>query len=298
MERKKASDFPPEVMQLFNRYVHGGMSRRDFLDRAAKFAVGGFSAAAMLEGLRPNYALAQQIAKDDARIRTETASYASPRGSGTVRGYLARPASAQGKLPGIVVYHENRGLTPYIEDVARRLAVVNFVAFAPDALTPLGGYPGDDEMGAQLYRELDPGKRLEDMVAAEAYLKSRPECTGKVGVVGFCAGGGVVEALAVRVPDLAAGVSFYGGRQPSAAEAAKIRAPLLLHYAEKDDFVNPGRAGFEGALKAAGAQFEAYVYPGTLHGFHNDSTPRYEEKAAKLAWQRTLDFFNKYLRSG
>jgi carboxymethylenebutenolidase len=298
MERKKASDFPPEVMQLFNGYVHGNMSRRDFLDRAAKFAVSGVTAAAMLESLRPNYAMAQQIAKDDGRIRGGYASYPSPQGSGTMRGYFVQPASAGGKLPGVVVIHENRGLTPYIEDVARRLAVANFVAFAPDALTPLGGYQGDDEKAAQLYRQLDSGKRIEDMVAAAGYLKSRPECTGKIGAVGFCAGGGAVETLAVRIPDLGAGVPFYGGPQPGAADAAKIRAPLMLHYAESDDFVNPGRAAFESALNAAGVKFEAYVYPGTLHGFHNDSTPRYAEAAAKLAWQRTLDFLNRSLRAG
>ncbi|MBI4189314.1 MAG: dienelactone hydrolase family protein [Betaproteobacteria bacterium] len=296
MERKKASDFPPEVMQLFNGYVHGNMSRRDFLDRAARFALGGVSAAAMLESLRPNYALAQQVAKDDSRIRAEYATYPSPQGSGTVRGYFARPANASGKLPGVVVIHENRGLNPYIEDVARRLAVANFVAFAPDALTPLGGYPGDEEKAAQLYRQLDAGKRIEDMVAAAGYLKSRPECSGKIGAVGFCAGGGVVNTLAVRIPDLGAGAPFYGGPHPNAADAAKIKAPLMLHYAETDNFVNPGRPAFESALKAAGVKYEAYVYAGTLHGFHNDSTPRYVEAAAKLAWQRTIDFFNRNLR--
>ena len=298
MERKKASDFPREVMELFNGYVHGNMTRRDFLDRAAKFAVGGITAAAMLESLRPNYALAQQVAKDDHRIGTEYVTYPSPQGSGTMRGYLAWPATASGKLPGVVVIHENRGLNPYTEDVARRLAVANFVAFAPDALTPLGGYPGDEEKAAQLYRQLDSGKRIEDMIAAAGYLKSRPECSGKIGAVGFCAGGGVVNTLAVRIPDLGAGVPFYGAPQPSAADAAKIKAPLMLHYAETDNFVNPGRPAFEAALKEAGVKYEAYVYPGTLHGFHNDSTPRYVEAAAKLAWERTVDFFNKNLRAG
>jgi carboxymethylenebutenolidase len=296
MQRKKASDFPPEVMALFNKYVHGNISRRDFLERAGKFAVGGLTAAGMLEALKPNYALAQQVAKDDSRIKVSYETYSSPQGSGTMRGYLARPAGG-GKVPGVLVFHENRGVTPYIEDVARRLAVANFVAFAPDALTPLGGYSGDDEKAAKMYAQLDSAKRIEDMVAAEPYLKSRPECTGKVGAVGFCAGGGVVETLAVRIPDLGAAVPFYGGRQPSAADAAKIRAPMLLQYAETDDFVNPGRPAFEGALKAAGVKFESFVYPGTLHGFHNDTTPRYVEGAAKLAWQRTLDFFNANLRS-
>jgi carboxymethylenebutenolidase len=299
-ERKKASDFPPQVMDLFNSYVHGGMSRRDFLDRATKYAVGGVTAAAMLESLRPNYAFAQQIAKNDSRIKADYVNYPSPQGSGTMRGYLAQPANfptnASGKLPGVVVYHENRGLNPYVEDVARRLATANFVAFAPDALFPLGGYPGDEEKAAAMYRQLDPNKRIEDMMAAATFLKARPECTGKIGAVGFCAGGGVVNVLATRMPDLGAAVPFYGP-QPGASEAARIRTPMLLQYAEKDDFVNGGRAAFETALKAAGVQFEAHVYPGTLHGFHNDSTPRYVESEARIAWQRSVDFFNKHLRA-
>ena len=212
MERKKASDFPPEVLKLFDSYVHGWIGRRDFLDRAAKFAVGGFTAAAMLESLRPNYAWAQQIPKDDARIKTEYLTYPSPQGSGTMKGYFARPANPAGKLPGVVVIHENRGLNPYIEDVARRLAVANFLAFAPDALTPLGGYPGDEEKAAQLFGQLDAAKRTEDLVAAVGFLKARPECTGKVGAVGFCFGGGIVNTMAVRLPDLAAAVPFYGGQ--------------------------------------------------------------------------------------
>jgi len=253
------------------------------------------TAAALLESLKPNFALAQQVAKDDSRIKTGYENYPSPQGSGTVKGYLAKPANAAGKLPGVVVIHENRGLNPYIEDVARRLALANFVAFAPDALTPLGGYPGDEEKAAALYRQLDQKKRIEDMVAAEAYLKSRPEVGGKIGAVGFCAGGGAVEVLATRIPDLGAAVPFYGGPQPT-ADAAKARAPFLLHYAESDDFVNPGRAAFESALKAAGVKVESFTYSSTLHGFHNDTTPRYNEAQAKLAWQRTVDFFNANLR--
>src|SRR5256886_5312829 len=229
MERKKASDFRPEVLKLFDGYVHGMISRRDFLDGAAKFAVNGFTAAAMLESLTPNYAWAQQVAKNDSRIKTEYLTYPSPQGSGTMRGYFARPANASGKLPGVVVIHENRGLNPYIEDVARRLAVENFVAFAPDALTPVGGYPGDEEKAAQLFGQLDPTKRTEDLLAAAAYLKSRPECTGKIGAVVFCFGGGIVNTIAVRIPDLAAAVPFYGA-QPGPADRAKINAPLLLHY--------------------------------------------------------------------
>jgi carboxymethylenebutenolidase len=295
MERKKASDFHPEVLKLFDGYIHGMIGRRDFLDGAAKFAAGGFTAAAMLESLRPNYAFAQQVAKDDPRIKTEYLTYPSPQGSGTMRGYFARPANPSGKLPGVVVYHENRGLTPHIEDIARRLAVANFLAFAPDALTPLGGFPGDEEKAAQLFGQLDPAKRNEDLIAAAAYLKSRPECTGKIGAVGFCIGGTIVNMLAVRMPDLAAAVPFYGG-QPSAADTAKIKAPLLIQYAGLDDRLNAGWPAFETELKANGVKYQMYTYPNTNHGFHNDTTPRYDEAAAKLAWSRTIAFFNENLR--
>jgi len=296
MERKKASDFPPEVLKLFDGYIHGMISRRDFLDGAAKFAVGGFTAAAMLESLRPNYAFAQQVAKDDARIKTEYLTYPSPQGSGNMRGYFARPANASGKLPGVVVIHENRGLNPYIEDVARRLAIENYVAFAPDALTPVGGYPGDEEKAAQLFTQLDPAKRTEDLLAAAGFLKSRPECTGKIGAVGFCFGGTVVNMMAVRIPDLGAAVPFYGG-QPSAADTAKIKAPLLIHYAGLDERLNAGWPAWEAALKANGVKYQMYMYPGTNHGFHNDTTPRYDEAAAKLAWSRTTAFFKEYLKA-
>ena len=295
MERKKATDFHPEVLKLFDGYVHGSLSRRDFLDRAAKFAVGSFTAAAMLESLRPNFAWAQQVAQDDARIRTEYLTYPSPQGSGTMRGYCARPAKAGGKLPTIVVIHENRGLNPYTEDVARRLAVLNFVAFAPDALTPLGGYPGDEDKARDLFAKLDTAKRIEDMMSAVTFIKSRPESTGKVGAVGFCNGGGVVNAMAVRFPDLAGGVPYYG-EQPAATDVAKIKAPLLIHYASNDERINSGWPAFETALKANGVRYEMYMYPNTQHGFHNDTTPRYDEAAAKLSWQRTVDFFNKNVR--
>jgi carboxymethylenebutenolidase len=295
MERMKASDFHPEVLKLFDGYVHGWISRRDFLDGATKFAVGGFTAAAMLESLRPNYAFAQQVAKDDARIKTEYLTYPSPQGSGTMRGYFARPANPAGKLPGVVVIHENRGGNPYIEDVARRLAVANFLAFAPDALTPLGGYPGDEEKAAQMFSQLDSTKRTEDLIAAAAFLKSRPECTGKIGAVGFCFGGTIVNMMAVRLPDLAAAVPFYGG-QPSPADTAKIKAPLLIQYAGLDDRVNAGWPAFEAALKVNGVKYQMYMYPNTNHGFHNDTTPRYDEAAAKLAWSRTIAFFNENLR--
>jgi len=296
MERKKASDFPQEVLNLFDGYVHGTMGRREFLDSAAKYAVGGFTAAAMLESLRPNFALAEQIAKDDARIKTEYFKYPSPQGSGTMRGYFARPAKS-GKFPGVVVIHENRGLNPYIEDVARRLAVENYAAFAPDALTPVGGYPGDEDKAREMFAKLDPKKRTEDLVAAVGFLKSRPECSGKIGAVGFCFAGGIVNLLAVRIPDLAAAVPFYG-IQPAAADAAKIKAPLLIHYAGLDERINKGWPAYEAALKANHVSYEMHMYPNTNHGFHNDTTPRYDEAAAKLAWQRTLEFFNKYLRGG
>jgi len=296
MERKKASDFPPEVLKLFDGYVHGFISRRDFLDGAARFAVGGFTAAAMLESLRPNYALAQQVAKNDPRIKTEYVTYPSPQGSGTMRGYLAKPANAGGKLPAVIVIHENRGLNLYIEDVARRLAVEGYLAFAPDALTPVGGYPGDDEKGGQLFSQLDATKRTEDLMAAVPYVKSRPDCDGKVGAVGFCYGGGIVNQMAVRFPDLAAAVPFYGA-QPSAADAAKIKAPLLIHYAALDERIDAGWPAYEAALKANGVKYQMYMYPGTNHGFHNDTTPRYDEAAAKLAWSRTLAFFKEHLKS-
>jgi carboxymethylenebutenolidase len=296
MERKKASDFPPEVLSLFDGYVHGMIGRRDFLDRAAKFAVGGFSAAAMLESLRPNYAFAQQVAKDDRRIKTEYLSYPSPQGSGTMRGYFALPKNASGKLPGVVVIHENRGLNPYIEDVTRRLAVENFVAFAPDALTPVGGYPGDEEKAVQLWGQLDAGKRTEDLIAAAGYLKARPECTGKIGAVGFCFGGGVVNTFAVRMPDLAAAVPFYGA-QPAPADVAKIKTPLLIHYAALDERINAGWPAYEAALKANNVKYQMFMYPGTNHGFHNDTTPRYDEAAAKLAWSRTVAFFKENLKA-
>jgi carboxymethylenebutenolidase len=295
MERKKASDFPPAVLKLFDGYIHGMISRREFLDRATKYAVGGFTAAAMLESLTPNYALAQQVPKDDARIKSEYLTYDSPQGSGRMRGYLVRP-NATGKWPGVVVYHENRGLNPYIEDVARRLAIENFVAFAPDALTPVGGYPGDEEKAAQLFGQLDAKKRTEDQIAAADFLKSRPECTGKIGAVGFCIGGGVVNTLATRMPDLAAAVPFYGP-QPSAADAAKIKSPMLLHYAALDERIDAGWPAFETALKANGVKYQMFMYAGTNHGFHNDTTPRYDEAAAKLAWSRTIAFFKENLKA-
>jgi carboxymethylenebutenolidase len=295
MERKKASDFPQELLNLFDRYVHGGINRRAFLDGAQKFAVGGMTAAALFEMLKPNYAWAIQVQPDDKRIKSESSTVPSPHGNGTIKGYLVRPASATGKLPAVLVVHENRGLNPYIEDVARRLAIVNFIALAPDGLTSVGGYPGDDEKGAQLFKQVDGAKMQQDFLAAANWLKTRPESTGKLGAVGFCFGGGVVNQLAVRMgPDLVAAVPFYGS-QPSAEDAAKIKAPLLAHYGELDTRITSGWPAFDAALTAAHVPHEGYVYAGANHGFHNDTTPRYDEAAAKLAWQRTLDWLNKYL---
>jgi carboxymethylenebutenolidase len=297
MERKKASDFPQELLNLFDGYVHGRIDRRTFLDGAQKFAVGGLTAAALFEMLRPNYAWATQVAEDDARIKVETVSVPSPKGNGSISGYLVRPANAQEKLPVVLVVHENRGLNPYIKDVARRLAVADFIAFAPDGLTSVGGYPGDDEKGVQLFREVNADKMREDMLAAAMWLKARPDSTGELGAVGFCFGGTVVNWLAVRMgSDLAAAVPFYGG-QPNAADAAKIKAPVLAHYGELDTRITSGWPAFDAALTAAHVVHEGYVYKGANHGFHNDTTPRYDEAAATLAWQRTLDWFNKYLRT-
>ena len=298
MERKKATDFPQELLNLFDVYVHGGIDRRAFLDGAQKFATGGLTAMAIWESLRPNYAWAQQLPKDDSRIKTETVTVPSPKGNEKIKGYLVRPAKAgDKKLPAVLVIHENRGLNPYIEDVARRLGTEGFMAFAPDGLTSVGGYPGDDEKGGELFRQVDKMKMNEDFIAAAKWLKARPDCTGKIGAVGFCFGGGVVNMLAVNLgADLAAGVPFYGS-QPKAEDVAKIKAPLLLHYAGLDTRVNAGWSAYEEALKANKVPYEAHIYDGANHGFHNDTTPRYDPAAAKLAWKRTVDFFNKHLKA-
>jgi carboxymethylenebutenolidase len=294
MERKKASDFPQGLLDLFDGYVHGGIGRRDFLDRAQKFAVGGVTAAALFQMLKPNYAWAIQVPADDKRIKAEYDTVPSPQGNGNIKGYLVRPANAV-KLPCVLVIHENRGLNPYIEDVARRLAVANFIAFAPDGLTSVGGYPGDDEKGAALFREVDRAKMAEDFLAAAMWLKSRPDSTGKLGAIGFCFGGGIVNQLAVRMgADLAAAVPFYGA-QPSAADAAKIKTPINAQYGELDTRITDGWPGFDAALTQAQVPHEGHVYKGANHGFHNDTTPRYDEAAAKEAWQHTLDWLNKYL---
>lgn len=297
MERKKASDFPQELLDLFHLYVHGEIDRRGFLDGAAKFATAGVTATALWEMLRPNYAWAEQVPKDDTRVKTERGvAVPSPQGNGTIKGYLVRPANAAGKIPAIIVVHENRGLNPYIEDVARRLGLLGYMAFAPDGLTSIGGYPGDEEAATKAFGTVDRGKMLEDFVASAHWLKARSDCNGKLGAIGFCFGGGIVNTLAVKLgSDLNAGVAFYG-QQPSAEDTAKIKAPLMLHYASLDTRLTGGWGAFEQALKASNLTYQEYVYEGANHGFHNDTTPRYDEAAAKLAWQRSVDFFGKYLK--
>ena len=293
MVRKQASDFDQELLNLFDKLVHGDIDRRQFLDRAAKFAVGGVTAAGLLEALSPQYALAQQVAPDDPRISAGYVDYPSPQGHGTIRGLLARPADASGSTPGVVVVHENRGLNPYIEDVARRLAVDGFTALAPDGLTPLGGYPGTDEEGREMQRQLDRAKLFEDFVAAFEHLDGRDDI-GRIGAVGFCFGGGVCNGMAVRLPNLAASVPFYG-RQAAGEDVPKIQAPLLLHYAGLDERINAGWPAYEAALRANNKEFTAHIYPNVNHGFHNDTTPRYDEAAATLAWDRTIAFFKEKL---
>jgi carboxymethylenebutenolidase len=295
MDRKTAHDFDQDLLILFDAYVHGDIDRRTFLDRAGKFAIGGVTAAMLLEQLSPKFAEAQVVAPDDTRLSVAHVEYPSPSGSGTMRGYLVRPAAAAGRLPGVVVIHENRGLNPHIEDVTRRAALEGYLAFAPDALFPLGGYPGDEDKARALFGTLDQAKTREDMVAAAGWLKARPECTGRYGAVGFCYGGGMVNLLATRLPDLGAGVPFYGSA-PNLEDVPKIKAPLLIHAAAVDERINASWPAFETALKAAGVRYERHLYPGTQHGFHNDTTPRFDAAAAKLAWERTLEFLGRHLR--
>ena len=296
MERKTAHDFDQDLLILFDAYVHGGIDRRTFLDRAAKYAVGGVTAVMLLEQLSPKFLEAQVIKPEDERIQQQYLEYASPNGYGKMRGYFARPAGATGRAPGILVIHENRGLNPHIEDIARRLAVDGFVAFAPDALFPLGGYPGDEDKAREAFGKLEQPKSREDFVAAAAFLKARPECTGKVGAVGFCYGGGMVNYLATRLgADLSAGVAFYGSA-PDLVDVPKIRAPLMVQSAETDARINASWPTFEEALKAAKVTYERHLYPGTQHGFNNDTTPRYDAAAAKLAWERTVAFFKLHVR--
>ena len=294
MTRLTARDFPPALLELYDGYVHGRISRRQFLDRAGMLALGGMTAVGALAALSPNYAWAQQVKFTDPEIVAEYISYPSPNGHGQVRGYRVRPAKATGKLPGVVVVHENRGLNPYIEDVARRVAKAGFIALAPDGLSSVGGYPGNDEKGRELQKQVDSEKLMNDFFAAIEFLAKDKAATGKVGITGFCYGGGVSNAAAVAYPELAAAVPFYG-RQAKPEDVPRIKAPLLLHFAETDANVNATWPAYEAALKAAGKTYEAHVYPGTGHGFHNDSTPRYDEAAAKLAWERTLSWFREHL---
>jgi len=289
-----ADKYDRRVMRLFDGYVHGQITRREFLDRAAKFTTAGVSAAAVLASLSPDYALAKQVDPDDPSIKTSYKKYASPKGAGVMQGYFARPAVTQHKLPAVVVIHENRGLNPYIEDVARRLAIAGFIAFAPDALTPLGGYPGNDDDGRSMQRQRDRDEMVEDFVAAVEFMQQHPDCTGKVGAVGFCFGGGMSMRLAVRLPELSAAVAFYG-RHPSAEEAASIQAPLMIHHAGLDERVNASWPEFENGLKEADRQYVNHDYADVNHGFHNDTTPRYDEAAAELAWKRTVEFFERHL---
>ncbi len=295
MTRKTAADFHPEVLKLFDLFVHGLLDRRGFLDGAKRFAVGGVGAGALLEALSPRFAEAEQVSKDDPRIKSRTIEAPSPDGNGTVKGYFVEPANHSGKLPTILVIHENRGLNPHIEDIARRLALANYNAFAPDALSSLGGYPGDEDKAREAFKKLDQTKARNDFIAALGFLKKNPSGNGKVGAVGFCYGGGIVNFLATRSPDLDAGVPFYGAAPPL-EDVAKIKAPLLLNFAGNDDRINATWPPYEAALKAAKVDYQAFVYPGVQHGFNNDTTPRYDEAAAKLAWSRTLDFFNAHLR--
>jgi carboxymethylenebutenolidase len=295
MERKTAHDFDQDLLILFDAYVHGALDRRGFLDKAAKYAVGGVTAAMLLDQLSPKFLEAQVIKPEDPRIKVQHVEYDSPKGYGKMRGYLAQPAKASGKLPAVLVIHENRGLNPHIEDIARRLAVDNFVAFAPDALFPLGGYPGDEEKARAVFPKLDQVKTREDFIAATAWLKARPETNGKVGAVGFCYGGGMVNFLATQVPDLVAGVAFYGSA-PNVEDVPKIKAAMIIQSAEVDERINAAWPAYETALKAANVRYERHLYPGTQHGFNNDTTPRFDANAAKLAWERTLAHFNKTLR--
>lgn len=295
MARKTAKDFSPEVLALFDNYVHGRLSRRGFLQSATRFAVGAVTAEGLLEALSPRFAEAQQVPVNDARIKASYVEYPSPAGYGTLRGYLVQPAAAKSKLPMVLVVHENRGLNPHIEDIARRLALDDFIAFAPDALFPLGGYPGDEDKARDLFSKLDQAKTHEDFFAAANMLKILPEGNGKLGVVGFCYGGGVANLLATRLPQLAAAVPFYGA-PPPLEDVAKIKASLLIHHAGNDERLLATWPKYEAALKAARVNYAAFIYPGVEHGFNNDTTPRYDEAAAKLAWQRTLALFNKTLR--
>jgi carboxymethylenebutenolidase len=294
MKKLTKEDISQEVFDLYDDYAHDRVSRRLFLDKLSTYAVGGLTVSALLSFISPDYVKKIQIKQEDPRLKSEFIEYKSPEGGGIIKALLSRPAEAKGKLPGIVVVHENRGLNPHIEDVARRAALAGFISLAPDALTPLGGYPGNDDAGRELQQQRDRDEMLNDFIAGFNYLKTHRECTGKVGVVGFCFGGWISNMMAVKVPDLEAAVPFYGG-QPT-EDIDQINAPLLLHFGELDTRVNEGWPAYEAALKEQGKEYKAFVYPDANHGFHNDTTPRYDREAAELAWQRTIDFFRENLR--
>jgi carboxymethylenebutenolidase len=291
----ETSKFDQRVYDLFDKFVHGDIDRRAFIDNAGKFGIAGMSGAMILDALTPRFAEAEVVPKDDKRIIAEYAEYASPQGNGKMRGYLVHPAGKKGKLPGVLVVHENRGLNPHIEDIARRVALEGYLAFAPDALFPLGGYPGDEDKARELFPKLDQAKTREDFLAAEGWLKGRSDCTGKVAVVGFCYGGGIANLLATRVADLAGAVPFYGGAPP-ADDVKNIKCPMLIHYAEKDERQVAAWPAFEAALKANNVKYEGFIYAGAQHGFNNDTTPRFDKASADLAWSRTLEFFKKNLK--
>ncbi len=293
--RKRASDFHPRILEIFDGYVHGKMSKREFIAQAGRYTTAGVTGAMILEQLQPNYAWAQQVAADDPEIETQVIEYESPEGHGTIRALMARPAGATGPLPAVLVIHENRGLNPYIEDVVRRTAKAGYLALGPDGLTPLGGYPGTDEAGREMQSQIDAAQLMEDFFAAFEFLRDHEDSTGRVGCVGFCYGGGVCNALAVAYPDLAASVPFYG-RQPTASDVPQIQAPLMIHYAGLDERINAGWEEYGVALEENGKAFSVHFYPDVNHGFHNDTTPRYDEAAATLAWDRTLAFFDTHLR--
>jgi carboxymethylenebutenolidase len=294
MARKTSADFAPEVLQHFDAYVHGALSRRGFLVAVAKYATAALTAELILEQLSPQFAAAQQIPESDARLTITRTEFPSPAGSGTVKGYQAQPATIKGKLPVVLVVHENRGLNPHIEDIARRIALEGFIAFAPDALAPLGGYPGEEDKARELFGKLDQARTRADFIAAASALQRIEHGNGKVGVIGFCYGGGMSNYLATQLPELGAAVPFYGPA-PDLEDVPNIKAPLLIHFAEKDDRVNAGWPPYEEALKAADKQYTAYTYPGTQHGFNNDTTPRYDKDAAKLAWDRSIAFLKNHL---
>lgn len=296
MKELRKKDIKQEVFDLYDAYAHNKLDRRTFVEKLSAYAVGGITVASLMSAMMPNYVDTKTILPDDERLESDYIMYDSPKGGGKIKGLLSKPSGMSGKVPGIVVVHENRGLNPYIEDVGRRCAVAGFISLAPDALTPLGGYPGNDDEGRAMQSKRDRNEMLEDFIAAYETLKNHPDCTGEVGVVGFCFGGWISNMMAVRLPDLGAAVPFYGG-QPSAEEAAQIKAPLMLQYAGLDERVNAGWPAYEEVLKANNVEYQAFVYPDVNHGFHNNTTPRYDEAAATLAWERTIDFFNKYLKS-